>query len=166
MIYLKNLRSEKGLTLVELLAVIVILAIIAIIAVVSISQILNNVKADTHLANARNVLEAGKLAHMTAASPTGEFHGAKSYSLKEIADAGYLSSELKSPTFFGSWENPSDMYDMERSLVVVDDREDPTIYKVNLNIGGNNFIFDDPMELANIKRESFTETMKKELNLK
>lgn len=54
---------KKGLTLVELLAVIVILAIIAIIAVRSIFQVINLSKADTHLANARNVLEVGMLAH-------------------------------------------------------------------------------------------------------
>lgn len=159
------MNNEKGLTLVELLAVIVILAIIAIIAVVSIAQILNNVKADTHLENARNVLEAGKLAHVTGESPKHDFNYAKNYTLQELADMGYLSGKLKSPTIF-SWSRSDQLYDMENSMVVVDERESLIIYKVNLSLGELNYIFTEPMEHHEITRDSFTDTMKEELKLK
>lgn len=56
------LKNEKGLTLIELLAVIVILAIVAAIAVPSIGNIINNSKDKAILADASTVLSAAKLA--------------------------------------------------------------------------------------------------------
>lgn len=61
-IWLKKFkRNEKGLTLVELLAVIVILAIIGTIATVSVSNIIENSKKDAHVANAIQIINAAKL---------------------------------------------------------------------------------------------------------
>ena len=59
---LKRLRNQKGLTLIELLAVIVILGIIAAIAVPSIPGIIDNSKKDAHVANAQQMINATKLA--------------------------------------------------------------------------------------------------------
>src|SRR5690606_35773290 len=56
------LKNEKGLTLVELLAVIVILGIIAAIAVPAIGNIIQNTKDKAILADASNILSAAKLA--------------------------------------------------------------------------------------------------------
>ncbi|MFS0575369.1 prepilin-type N-terminal cleavage/methylation domain-containing protein [Sporosarcina sp. 179-K 3D1 HS] len=58
----KRLKNEKGLTLVELLAVIVILGIIAAIAVPAIGKIIDNTKDKAILADASNILSAAKLA--------------------------------------------------------------------------------------------------------
>lgn len=58
----KHLKNEKGLTLVELLAVIVILGIIAAIAVPSIGKIIDNTRDKAILADASNILSAAKLA--------------------------------------------------------------------------------------------------------
>ncbi|MDW0112385.1 type II secretion system protein [Sporosarcina saromensis] len=58
----KRLKNEKGLTLVELLAVIVILGIIAAIAVPSIGKVIDNTKDKAILADASNILSATKLA--------------------------------------------------------------------------------------------------------
>lgn len=57
----KRLNNEKGLTLVELLAVIVILGIIAAIAIPSIGNIIQNSREKAVIADAQNVLAAANL---------------------------------------------------------------------------------------------------------
>ena len=57
----KRLNNEKGLTLVELLAVIVILGIIAAIAVPSIGGIIQNSREKAVIADAQNALSAASL---------------------------------------------------------------------------------------------------------
>jgi len=54
------LKEEKGLTLVELLAVIVILGIISAIAVPSIGGLIENTKKEAHKANAHQLIEAAR----------------------------------------------------------------------------------------------------------
>lgn len=76
------LKNEKGLTLIELLAVIVILAIVAAIAVPSIGNIINNSKDKAILADASTVLSASKLA-VTDGSCT-ETSGAYECSIAQI----------------------------------------------------------------------------------
>ncbi|MBQ6446983.1 MAG: type II secretion system protein [Bacillus sp. (in: Bacteria)] len=56
----QTIKNEKGLTLIELLAVIVILGIIAAIAVPSIAGIIQNSKEDAVKADAITVLNAAK----------------------------------------------------------------------------------------------------------
>lgn len=57
----KQLKDERGLTLVELLVVVVILGIIAAIAVVAIGGIIENSKKDAMVADARQMVNAAKL---------------------------------------------------------------------------------------------------------
>jgi type IV pilus assembly protein PilA len=61
----KRLKNQRGLTLVELLAVIVILGIISAIAVPSIGGIIQKSRVDAVKAEAIQVLNAGKL-YLTA----------------------------------------------------------------------------------------------------
>lgn len=58
---LKKLKNERGLTLVELLAVIVILGIIATIAFVMIGNVMDNSKKDAQIANAQQMIASAKL---------------------------------------------------------------------------------------------------------
>lgn len=57
----KRLKNEKGLTLVELLAVIVILAIVAMIAVPAIGNIIDNSRYKAAKADAIMILEAANI---------------------------------------------------------------------------------------------------------
>jgi type IV pilus assembly protein PilA len=57
---LQLVKEEKGLTLVELLAVIVILGIIAAIAVPAIGGLIGNTKKEAHKANAHQLVEAAR----------------------------------------------------------------------------------------------------------
>lgn len=66
----KKLKNERGLTLVELLAVIVILAIIAIIAFVFIGGVIENSRKDAHIANAQQIISAAKLYEATTGKDT------------------------------------------------------------------------------------------------
>ena len=59
---IKNiLRNERGLTLIELLAVVVILAIIAAIAIPAIGGLMDNTKKDAHVANAQQMVSSARL---------------------------------------------------------------------------------------------------------
>ncbi len=60
----KRIKNEKGLTLIELLAVIVILAIIAAIAIPAIGNIINNSRDKAILSDALAVVSGAKIAYM------------------------------------------------------------------------------------------------------
>lgn len=57
---MKLLKNQKGLTLIELLAVIVILGIIAAIAIPSVNTIISNSKKSAHKENARAMIDAAR----------------------------------------------------------------------------------------------------------
>lgn len=61
----KQLKDERGLTLVELLVVVVILGIIAAIAVVAIGGIIENSRKDAMVADAKQMVSAAKI-HSTS----------------------------------------------------------------------------------------------------
>src|SRR5690625_3268945 len=88
---IQRLKNERGLTLVELLAVIVILAIIAVIAFVFIGGIIENSKKDAHIANAQQAISAAKLHEATGG---------------EIGESGITIAELQKEDYLDVMYNP------------------------------------------------------------
>lgn len=90
----KQLKNEKGLTLVELLAVIVILAIIAAIAVPAIGNLITNSKYNAVKADALNVLNAGQMYYLDTPEGDSEEDGDTTSSVKvsQLKDLGYLET--------------------------------------------------------------------------
>lgn len=82
----KRLKNEKGLTLVELLAVIVILGIIAAIAVPAIGNIIENSRVKAIKADAQNVLAAANIYFV-------ENSNDDEADLAELKAAGFLDDE-------------------------------------------------------------------------
>ncbi|MGL6009577.1 MAG: type II secretion system protein, partial [Culicoidibacterales bacterium] len=57
----KTIKNQKGITLVELLAVMVIVGIIAAISIPAIGNLIENTRKDAFIATAQNVTEAARL---------------------------------------------------------------------------------------------------------
>ncbi|MFT9599055.1 type IV pilin protein [Mesobacillus sp.] len=70
----KKMKDQRGLTLVELLAVVVILGIVSAIAVPSIGGIINKTKDDAKVAEALQIINAAKLSHASNSSFTSWKH--------------------------------------------------------------------------------------------
>lgn len=97
----KQLKDERGLTLVELLVVVVILGIIAAIAVVAIGGIIENSRKDAMVADAKQMVSSAKL--YTASNPLASgksvelvFKGAATAGATSADGAQYVNN-LKDP---------------------------------------------------------------------
>ncbi|MBW4838315.1 MAG: prepilin-type N-terminal cleavage/methylation domain-containing protein [Paenibacillaceae bacterium] len=86
-------KEEKGITLVELLAVIVIIGVIAAIAVPLITGLLDDTKANARSATANQLYEAARL--RSIAKNNGEITG--THKLSELVADKYIQSGLTDP---------------------------------------------------------------------
>ena len=80
----KHLKNQKGLTLIELLAVIVILGIIAAIAIPAIGNVINNSRDNAALADAQQIIDGAKL-YVASTNSTGDREITKA-NLKDYVD--------------------------------------------------------------------------------
>jgi prepilin-type N-terminal cleavage/methylation domain-containing protein len=84
-------KEEKGLTLVELLAVIVVLGIVAAIAVPQITGIVGNTKKEAHKANAKQFIEAAK--QVVSISGFKANHASADFVLNHVVDGKVVADQ-------------------------------------------------------------------------
>ncbi|WP_261133096.1 type II secretion system protein [Bacillus sp. Marseille-Q3570] len=116
-------KSERGFTLVELLATIVILGIIAAIAVPSIGKLIENTKEDTHKANAMQIIEAARL-YVLSEDPS-----ATSVNAQTLSREGFLEAVPKNPSGEGS-------YNVADVTINHNNSNGKKTYSITLNGGG------------------------------
>lgn len=108
----KRLKDQRGLTLVELLAVIVILGIIAAIAVPSIGGIIQKSKEDALKADAIAVLNAAKM-HISSTNLTPDTSGGDTITMDDSILTDYLDN---SQYFKNDGVDTSSAYKVEYSI--------------------------------------------------
>lgn len=129
--WLKRLKkNERGLTLVELLAVVVILAIVAAIAFIMIGNVIENSKKDAHIANAQQMISAAKLYEAGG----------------EEIDDGVSAEELIEKEYLGPMTDP---WDAEADYGTKDDvvkKSDDGEYTVSLSASKNSYDIENVSE--------------------
>jgi type IV pilus assembly protein PilA len=119
------LKNERGLTLIELLAVIVILGIIAAIAIPAIGGLIDNSKKDAHVSNAQQMINAAKIAVTSDKDLVPADGGTKTITLKQLEDDGYLET-VKDP------DKTQNGYDKNNSYVMIQNSNNKLSYSVKL----------------------------------
>lgn len=121
-----TIRSQKGMTLIELLAVVVILAILALIAIPSIGGLIDNTKKDAMVANAQQMVSSARLALATdpdivdwTASKVGE---EGTISLEKLSNGNYIEN-LNDPDTNAAYTKEN----MKASYVKVEKEADATV---------------------------------------
>lgn len=137
------LKNERGLTLIELLAVIVIIGIIAAIAVPSIGNIIENSRRDAHIANARMLIDATKM--QITATQLGTTEEDRKFTLTELQTAGFIQ-DINVPGGDGTYSGAD-------SFVVVTRTGQNTLeYDVTLDATGREYPFIDAVESQDLAR--------------
>lgn len=143
------LKNERGLTLIELLAVIVILGIISAIAIPAIGGLIDNSKKDAHVSNAQQMINAAKIA-VTADKdlipPSGQ---TTQITLGDLENNGYLET-LKDP------DGDKTTYNRTASKVIITNNNNKLSYSVKLINGTRGVQNSDgsPVDEGELKRSA------------
>ena len=120
----KFLKNQKGLTLVELLAVIVILGIIAAIAVPAIGNIIENSRKDAQVANAEALYDAARLAQIGEnvsgdAVFVAEGNPSEDLATKDLIGLNYMDEMPDDPMGGGAYTEAYVVYSGDTFLITL-----------------------------------------------
>lgn len=100
------LKNQKGLTLVEVLAVIVILGIIAAIAIPAVNTMIDKSRDEAHRANAQLIIDSARM-YVTVEDLLGGGTNSTSVSAEDLVDEGYLAKLPTDPDNKGKTYHPT-----------------------------------------------------------
>ncbi|KMY54909.1 hypothetical protein AC623_14000 [Bacillus sp. FJAT-27231] len=141
----QRLKDQKGLTLIELLAVVVILAIISAIAIPAIGGLIDNTKKDAHVANAQQMISSAKTWVAGNANEAIDATNGQKLTLQKMMDDG-LIDPIDDPD--------KGTYDATASYVLIKKSGKTYSYEVKLTNGTRGIWVDEPKKL---KRANVTE---------
>jgi len=130
---LNRIKNQRGLTLIELLAVVVILGIIAAIAVPSVGKIISNTKEDAKVAEALQIINAAKIAQANDSTKTSWVYDAEANDTTNGELKEYLNS-VKDTSFTVTFDAISGNYSIKNhdSATVVGSAADAAVLESTL----------------------------------
>lgn len=135
------LKNQKGLTLVEVLAVIVILGIIAAIAIPAVNTMIDKSRDEAHRANAQLIIDSARM-YVTVEDLLGGGVNETEVTAEDLVNKGYLAKLPTDP------DNKGNTYHPEQTKVTVkrDQTSGVISYAITLTSANGNAYFTNVAE--------------------